>query len=188
MLSKLIVAAFFLPWFILGRTDGSTRAVMEVGVPYHTCRCSPTVEYGPENGVIMCPNQTQIGMQIVYQDTNAVEGDCYEISSGEPPTADCQTQPTSYCTLNPPALSVNVMNCWANGIFVEATGLQGGSRFFHQDGVGIIYDPNMRSLCRKESPGTSDTYTISVFAALQGGAALGTFTITLNCANCAVQP
>lgn len=159
------------------------HGIMDVVIPpvRTVCTCKATVTFEPPNGMVMCPapQQSLMGCQIVWEDSPApTDGNCEVVGS------NCTTQSGSTCGYNPPELNLNLMNCWAGGVFMTATGLQSGGRFWHEDDDGISFDPDFTAPCKLEAPAGINKYEINFFAAATGGASLATFTITLNCANC----
>lgn len=150
----------------------------------HVCKCNATLAFSPTNGMVMCPppNQSQIGCQIVWEDTDPTKGECDELHEPE----RCATQTGAKCSADLPELTLNLMNCWANGIYMTATGLQNGQRFFHQDDDGVSFDPNLQSDCKASGGSTTNVYTITFYPDTTGNQ-IGEFRITLTCANCTKQ-
>lgn len=144
-----VSAALLLSWHLLP----SPREALDVVLPplMTTCSCLATVTPNPQNGAVKCPDQST-GCQIVWTDFAPTNGLCgYDAPA-------CVTVPESKCSVNVPALRLNLMSCWANGVWMTATGLQNGQRFWHEDGDGISFEPGgMEAACETGGPHSEDT-------------------------------
>lgn len=158
-------------------------------LPVAECKCNAKVEFNPTNGAILClaPQQGKIGMQVIWQTPTPTKGNCRLVSPDGEGGPNCEDIANAVCTANIAPLDITLYNCWSAGIYLTATGLQSGQRFWFTNDSEVEFDPDLSATCKKAAPAATADYEITVYDAPSGSNPIDSFKITLTCEACTIQ-